>query len=216
MSKQVLQAFLYKTKLNEVSMLSILDKFKPATIESIYNDLTELQTSKRKIFAFSDGNCKSNGKKNARGGYSVYFPDYADFNKTRLVTKDPTNNVCELKGIKTILQTVSDNLETFKDSEVVICTDSSYSIKCLTLWHISWTKNNWKTSKGDLVKNKDLITDILHLQNNLDPSITISFKHVLAHTKEPKNKESMDYFLYLGNKIVDDNINKMLEKKSNE
>ena len=216
MSKQVLQALLYKTKLNEVSILSMLDKLQPATIESIYSDLTVLQSSQRKIYAFSDGNCKSNGKKNAKGGYSVYFPDYNDFNKTRLVTKDPTNNICELKGIKTIFQIVSGNLETFKDSEVVICTDSSYSIKCLTLWHKSWTKNNWKTAKGDLVKNKDLITDILHLQSTLDPSTTISFKHVLAHTKEPKNKDSMEYFLYLGNKTVDDNINKMLEKKEDQ
>lgn len=182
-------------------------------MKNIMNDFKVEQ--KKIIYAFSDGNCRGNGTKNAQAGYSVYFPDpeFSQFNKTRLIATDPTNNKVELTGIKTIVKTINENTEMFKNNEVVVCTDSQYSIKCVTLWYKSWLKNNWKTSKGEPVKNKELIENILRLlEENTDSGCQIRFKHVFGHTKEPTDKSSLEWFLWNGNDKVDTNINKLLEK----
>ena len=43
---------------------------------------------------------------------------------------------------------------------IKIVSDSEYSIKACSVWLSSWKKNNWRTAKGDDVKNKDLIESI--------------------------------------------------------
>jgi ribonuclease HI len=170
------------------------------------------------LYIFSDGNCKGNGKKNARGGYSVYFGDilpFSQFNFTSLggVTLIPTNNIMELSGIRYIFKILSENPEIFKDINVVIVTDSMYSIKCIDTWSKSWAKNGWKNSKRQEVKNKELIQEILDLkyQVNVKNQCITKFRHTFSHQQEPKDRSSVEWKLWNGNRIVDDNINKMLE-----
>ena len=83
-----------------------------------------------------------------------------------------------------------------------------YAIKCVTLWYPNWLQHNWMTAKKEPVKNKELIEQII----NVTKIRPVTFKHVFSHTKEPINKNTLEYFLYLGNKIVDDNINEILKK----
>ena len=64
------------------------------------------------------------------------------------------------------------------------------------------------TAKKEPVKNRELIEQII----NVTKIIPVTFKHVFSHTKEPLNKNTLEYVLYLGNKIVDDNINEILKK----
>ena len=40
--------------------------------------------------------------------------------------------------------------------DINIYTDSAYVINSITKWIKSWQKSNWKNSKGQDVKNKDL------------------------------------------------------------
>jgi ribonuclease HI len=214
-SRKSFEIFLYKHKLNEKSLIDILDKISPKTLDGLMKDLNCESVAKETIYVFSDGNVKNNGKTNAKGGYSIYFPDneFNQFNKTRLVTTDPTNNKVELTGIKTIVKTINENINIFNKKEVVVCTDSQYSIKCVTLWYKSWLKNNWKNAKGEPVKNKELIESILNFMEKIaEGGCHVKFKHVFGHTKEPKDKTSMEWFLWNGNNIVDTNINKLLEK----
>jgi ribonuclease HI len=218
MIKEDFQVFLYKNKLNEKNLIDILDKLSEKSILQLMDDLKYDETST--IYVFSDGNCKNNGKKHARGGYSIFFPiqpniNYSEFNKTKLVNpeKEVTNNICELSAIRLIFKTILNNIKVFsKEKTLVICTDSQYSINCITKWNINWEKNNWKNSKGESVKNKELIQDIIDKFNQINnKSIKIKFKHVHSHLQEPKNKNSMEYFLWFNNDIVDSNINKMLK-----
>jgi ribonuclease HI len=66
---------------------------------------------------------------------------------------------------------------------VVIFTDSLYSIKCVTLWHIKWIKNNWMTSLGRPVENQDLVIQILEkLKEREEYGSKTSFEWVQAHT----------------------------------
>lgn len=213
-----LQIFLYKNKLNEMSIMDLLNRFSTTTVKNIINDLGIIEEVKESndLYIFSDGNCKGNGKKNARGGYSVFFTNdtdspYYKFNKTRLIVTSPTNNKAELSGIKYIFQTILENEDIFKDKKNIICTDSMYSINCIDKWSKNWSKNGWKNSKGEEVKNKELIKDILTCKESIDQNIKITFKHILSHTQEPLDKNSLEYKLWLGNYIVDNNINKILE-----
>jgi len=164
------------------------------------------------LYIFSDGNVKGNGKKNSKGGYSVYFGEklpFSQFNTTMIEINQPTNNKMELSAIKYIFNTLFENPKVFKDINIVIISDSQYSINAITKWSDNWIKNGWKNSKGEEVKNKELIQDILRLKNKT--SDNLEFKHVFSHQKEPKDKDSLEWFTWNGNNIVDTNINKMLE-----
>jgi ribonuclease HI len=207
-SKENLKRILYKQKINDISFIDLLDKLSENTIELIITDIqTEESAVKDTLYIFCDGGTKNNGSKNAKGGYSVYFTDesYYKFNVTKII-KEPTNNICELRAIKNIFKTISENPELFKEKNIIICTDSQYSINCLTKWHSGWIKNGWKTAKGQEVKNKELVQQILEYSGN----IKFTFKHIYSHQKEPSNKKSLDYFMWYHNKIVDENINKAL------
>jgi hypothetical protein len=82
-----------------------------------------------------------------------------------------------------------------------------YSIKCIDTWSRNWVKNNWKNAKGEPVKNKEIIMDILNYKKDIEKeNIEINFKHIFSHTKCPEEKDSLQYFLWKGNDIVDKNI----------
>lgn len=218
---QQLQIFLYKNKLNEMSVMDLLPKFSTTTIKYIIHDLGIMEPPKEsnELYIFSDGNCKGNGKKYAKAGYSVFFTDnedlpYYKFNKTRLVVSEPTNNKAELSGIKYIFKTIQENESIFKDKKNIICTDSMYSINCIDKWSKSWIKNGWKNSKNEEVKNKELIQEIINLRDQIDKDIKISFKHVMGHTVEPLDKNSLEWHLWYGNQKVDNNINELIKMSS--
>jgi ribonuclease HI len=164
------------------------------------------------LYVFSDGNCKSNGQKGAKAGYSAFFTDQVSsplcqFNKTSVIV-GPTNNKAELSAIRYILHIILDNPTLFQDKQVVICTDSMYSIRCIETWSHNWIKNGWKTASKQPVKNKELIQDILNIKKSI-PS-PVSFRHVRAHQPEPADKETLEWKLWYGNFRVDADINHLL------
>jgi ribonuclease HI len=219
--KKDFDIFLYKNKLNTKTLLDISDKLSPKTIEYLLSDLKDnihLKNSlKESLYIFTDGGCLSNGKKNAKAAYSVFFTKDIDspffsFNKTKTIS-DPSNNKAELYGIKTAFKTISQNIDMFKNYHVIICTDSMYSIKCIDTWSKGWIKNNWKNSKGEDVKNQDIIKEILNYKKLCCDDVEVSFKHIFSHTKSPEDKSSLQYILWEGNNIVDENIKNLLSCK---
>ncbi len=188
-------------------------------IESLLYDLNKENIESQKnqentLYIFTDGGCISNGKKNAKAAYSVFFTKDPDspffcFNKTKSLS-NPSNNKAELYGIKVVFKTISENIDLFKKRNIIICTDSMYSIKCIETWSKNWIKNNWKNSKGEDVKNQDIIKEILEYKKNL--SISVSLKHVFSHTKAPVDKSSLQYTIWEGNNIVDENIKNLLDQ----
>ena len=182
-------------------------------------DLSVFETTtseKDIIYAFTDGGCKNNGKKYAIAGYSVFFTDdesseYYTLNKSGLVIKDPTNQCAELTAISKCIENIISNQVLFNNKKIIIVTDSIYSINCVTKWSKNWKQNGWKNSKGEEIKNKNLIEQMVENYSIITQTIDLSFKHVFSHTKEPIDKNSMQYFLWYGNKKVDDNINDLLQ-----
>lgn len=219
MSRKEFELFLYKNKYNQKNLIDIIPELSSKTISNILFDLQKdtgnaQGVDTNKLYVFTDGGCKSNGKKNARAGYSIFFTDDTEsnlypLNKTRLLITEPTNQKAELTAIKQLFSTIVKNAELFRDKEIIVCTDSMYSINCIEKWSKNWQKNDWKTAKNEPVKNMEIIQDILRLKDLILAKIV--FKHVFSHTVEPSDKNSLKYKIWLGNNIVDSNINKLLE-----
>ena len=167
------------------------------------------------MYIFTDGSCQNNGKKNPRGGYAIFCPE-TNFEYAKNYTlefenlvsifpginNEPTNNKTELLAILAALAYINQiNSET---KEFIICSDSNYSINCVTTWYKNWIKKGWVNSKNEPVKNKEIIKRIIEKKEILESKgVSIVFVHVNSHQKEPSDKNSLKYFLWHGNDKVD-------------
>jgi ribonuclease HI len=128
---------------------------------------------------YTDGSSLNNGRKNSRGAYSAVYPDTPELSFGRPLPSESsqTNQTAELTGI---LEGVRGLKAQRSLSGVVIriCTDSEYSINCLTKWVSGWRKKDWKTSEGKPVVHRTLLEEIL---KELE-GIAHQFVHVRAHT----------------------------------
>ena len=52
-------------------------------------------------------------------------------------------------------------------SSVDIYTDSNYVKQGITVWHVNWLRNNWKSSNGKEIKNVELWKNLISLKNQL-------------------------------------------------
>lgn len=114
------------------------------------------------------------------GGYSNVRVENGTVVKTkhgRVPIYPCTSQKAELYAIK---EALSNNPET----ELLIRTDSVYSIGCFTSWHQNWLRNGWKTSSGKPVENRTLIEQVLNLMKNRN----IKFEHVKSHNGEKFNE----------------------------
>lgn len=151
------------------------------------------------IHVYTDGSSLGNGTVGAVGGVGVYFGPNDDrsviasimcyiANSTIRNISEPlrgprqTNQRAELTAVARALDHVP------IDRAVLIHTDSNYSIKCLTEWHKNWVKNNWRSSSGKPVENKDLIEPILATisERNMCRAAT-DFKWIKGHANDPGN-----------------------------
>ena len=128
---------------------------------------------------FTDGSCTSNGRKGAKAGFAAWFPDHPSWSSAFRVPddQDQTNNRAELSAIQLAVKTLEDRGEI--DSDLVIYSDSEYSINCLTSWLPGWMSRGWKTAAGKDVLHQDLIKDIT---SRLSKFKSHRFVHVKAHT----------------------------------
>ena len=128
---------------------------------------------------FTDGSCPSNGRQGARAGFAAWFPEHPDWSEGARVPdqEDQTNNRAELSAIRLAI----DILERrgCLDEDVVVYSDSDYSIKCVSTWVTGWISRGWKTSDGKDVSHRDLIEDIV---KRISKFKSHRFVHVKAHT----------------------------------
>ncbi|KAL9081573.1 MAG: hypothetical protein Q9159_007237 [Coniocarpon cinnabarinum] len=105
---------------------------------------------------YTDGSALKNGANGARAGVGVYFGPLDQRNVSEPL-KGPrqTNQRAELTACRRAVDIAP------RDRDVIIYTDSKYSISCVTEWFVNWRKNNWMTKDHRPVENKDLIEPIL-------------------------------------------------------
>lgn len=214
------EIFLYKNKLNTTSLIEVIGSLSTKTIELLRRDLETKEeiyqdNNNNVIYVFTDGNCKSNGKEKSKGGYGVFFTDdeyspYYKFNTVRLVVTSPTNQKSELMAIEKLFSIISENEVLFDANKtVMVCTDSMYSINCIEKWSKNWLRNNWKTAKGEEVKNTEIIKSILSKKAKI--KCKVEFRHVRSHMAAPNNTNTVEYRIWEGNYKIDAKINELLE-----
>jgi ribonuclease HI len=149
------------------------------------------------LIVYTDGSALGNGKVGCKASYGVFFKDNDSRNESGVVLVDPSNQKAELYAIYRALLIVKEENVT---DDILIVTDSKYSIDCLTKWYKSWKKNGWKTSKNENVKHSTIIKECVAI---LESNKNIRFKHVNSHQVPPQEKESMEYEIWYGNFTVD-------------
>jgi ribonuclease HI len=94
-----------------------------------------------------------------------------------------TNQRAELTAALRALEIAPTN------EEVHIYTDSRYSIDCVTVWHKNWERNNWRTSLGKEVLNKDLVQKILAKMREREAAGSVTkFMWIKGHANIPGNE----------------------------
>ena len=128
------------------------------------------------IKIYTDGSCLENPGK---GGWAAIINDDGDIKKVSGGEKNTTNNRMELMAPINALKGINPN------KEIEIYTDSKYVKLGITEWINTWLKNNWKTSKKEDVKNKDLWIELYDLNKSLD----VKWNWVKAHTGNIMNEK---------------------------
>ena len=157
---------------------------------------------------FTDGSTFNNGKKNASGGIGLFIP-YLEYELSMpFLLEVPTNQKTELYAIQKGLEVYltycmrKSNLSD-EEKEVLLYTDSEYSIKSLTQWISGWKKSGWVSSKKEPVKNLEFIKPIDYILGLYGKKgINVKFVHINSHQKEPR-KDSAEYEIWKGNDKVD-------------
>ena len=128
------------------------------------------------IKIYTDGSCLKNP---GNGGWAAIICTDNEVKKISGSEKDTTNNRMELMATINALKEMStrDLIEIF--------TDSKYVKNGITEWVNTWILNNWKTSKKEDVKNKDLWIELY----KLNQSLNIKWNWVKAHAGDPLNEE---------------------------
>ena len=131
------------------------------------------------IIIYTDGACKNNGSKkgNVSAGIGVHFSqnNHTQMNdiSLKLTIDNPTNNKAELIAILFALQEC--HKQGIKEN-IVIYTDSQYSIDAITKWFDQWFKD------GKLEQKKNV--SFIHSIKTIMKLLNVSFIHVRSHTKK--------------------------------
>ena len=128
------------------------------------------------ITIYTDGSCLTNP---GSGGWAAIINEN---NKKKIISgneKNTTNNRMELLAPINALREIKSG------PKIKIYTDSQYVKNGITEWINTWLNNDWKTSKKDDVKNKDLWIELYNLTKFLD----IQWIWVKAHDGNPLNEE---------------------------
>ena len=128
------------------------------------------------IKIYTDGSCLSNP---GDGGWAAIISINGEIREISGSEKNTTNNRMELlapiRALKEIKQ--SDQIE--------IYTDSQYVKLGITEWINTWVVNNWKTSKKEDVKNKDLWVELY----DLNKSLNVKWNWIKAHAGNVMNEK---------------------------
>ena len=128
------------------------------------------------IKIYTDGSCLTNP---GNGGWAAIIIKEGENKEISGSEKDTTNNRMELLAPINALKTMNQN------EQIEIYTDSKYVKLGITEWINKWVVNNWKTSKKEDVKNKDLWIELYNLNKSLD----VKWNWVKAHAGNKINEK---------------------------
>ena len=128
------------------------------------------------IKIYTDGSCLTNP---GDGGWAAIIIIDGETKEISGSERDTTNNRMELLAPINALKEMKQN------EQIEIYTDSQYVKLGITDWINKWVLNNWKTSKKEDVKNKDLWVELYNLNETLD----VKWNWVKAHAGNTINEK---------------------------
>jgi ribonuclease HI len=163
------------------------------------------------IYIFTDGSSRKS-KDYFNSGIGVYIGYQCTNIKEQYNNK--TNNQCELMAMDYAFKLIVRYYRELSQMNKVvkIVSDSEYSIKSCSVWLKGWKTNNWKTAKGEDVKNKELIESIdgsmmrikvINSKLEGDNKIKVKLIHVNSHKPCPDSNDKLAFNIWFGNYVAD-------------
>lgn len=136
------------------------------------------------IRIYTDGACSENP---GPGGWASIWVSDNDIKVNSGCNPKTTNNQMELTAVVVSLRRISSSN---KSQEYEVYSDSAYVINSINNnWIERWRLNDWKTSKGNDVKNVELWMECLKLLSQIKRmGIKITFIKVKGHSGDTLNE----------------------------
>jgi len=129
---------------------------------------------------YTDGACSGNP---GPGGWAAVLLYAGAQKEISGSAPDTTNNRMELLAVIEGLKAVKPQ----PGLKIEVLSDSAYIINAVNQkWLTGWQQNGWRTADKGEVKNKDLWTQIIELNNRLSPT----YIKVKGHADDPYNNRA--------------------------
>lgn len=151
------------------------------------------------MIIYTDGACRKNPGPGGWAAITIQGAEETILTGSELHT---TNNRMEMMAVIKGLESISE------PSNIELFTDSKYVMDGCKSWIHNWKRNNWISSTGDAVKNKDLwleLDRLIHTHN-------VTFKWVRGHSGDPLNERADR----LANKAIDQLLGKDSKRRQHK
>lgn len=163
------------------------------------------------LFAFVDGAARKNGMPGASAGYATLIINsitayqivgtVGSTGTERIMP--PTNNRAELMALRDLFAFMSTNETFIQDARkmpITIVYDSEYAAGCVREWYAKWCKN----PPGEIKANLDIISVAYDFKQRVESAQKIIWRHTKSHLAEPADRESLEWYIWVGNARVDE------------
>lgn len=134
-----------------------------------------MRAARKQVEVHTDGACLGNP---GPGGWAALLRWREIERELAGGETDTTNNRMELMAAIGALEALRE------PCDVILTTDSQYVRQGITLWMANWLRRGWKTSAGDVVKNRDL-WERLHAAAGRH---SVDWRWVKGHSGHPDNE----------------------------
>ena len=129
----------------------------------------------KEVTIYTDGACSGNPGAGGWGAILIYEEHKKEISGS---SDETTNNIMEMTAVVEALKLLK------YPCKVNLHSDSAYIVDAFNKkWVDSWQKNNWKNSKKEEVKNKELWEVLIELTKTHD----VSFIKVKGHSDDELN-----------------------------
>lgn len=149
-----------------------------------------------KIELYTDGACRGNGTASnpiSGIGCVLLIPGQEPiYLKQKLDFEPNTNNKAEIYAIIQGINLIHKNFKfgfDFVPDELVIYSDSAYTINGITNWINGWRANGWITASKTPVKNKELWVTLDNMLQVLNSQCKVKFIKVKGHNGDKWNEK---------------------------
>ena len=141
----------------------------------------------KKVEIFTDGACSENP---GPGGWAAVFNSE---DKCKMISGNEsmtTNNRMELRAVIESFKKILSRFKTRKNIQFELYSDSAYVVNSINNgWVGKWQKNNWKTTKDEDVKNRDLWEQFVMLHETIKSiGIDVKIIKIKGHTGNTFNE----------------------------